>query len=99
MQTEVSVTLECSHVARVPCGLSETNRKTLHTFCKEVVRKKLLCGHVKHLKCREDVAGVGCGALMERELDCGHAVTYPCPGHRTDNFYVPCDAKVDYTVR
>jgi len=75
---EVLQTLPCSHMAKIHCGLPANKRNYLQNYCRELVKKPLMCGHPKFVKCCIDPTKdpVECGLLMERILDCGHQLDY-----------------------
>lgn len=93
--TKVEYQRSCSHFTRVPCGLPTIDRQKLDAFCTELVRKELLCGHSKWMKCNEDPSEFECGIPDDRLLDCGHSFQYLCPGKFMDAFIFSCGRIVD----
>jgi hypothetical protein len=89
---KIEYSLECSHVTKITCGMSEVNRMLLYATCKEMVHKRLLCGHSKWMKCNVDPAEFECGISDERKLDCGHISKFICPGKP---IVIPCLTMVD----
>jgi hypothetical protein len=93
--TEVEFVMSCSHLTTIQCGLPADDRQKLAAYCTELVRKKLLCGHPKRMKCNEDPTEFDCGVADERLLDCGHLFQYACPGKSMDVFILSCERIVD----
>ena len=92
-KADVPFQLPCSHVATVPCSLPLVQRKA--SLCKEFVRKQLLCGHQKWMKCLKNPCEVGCGLMTERILNCGHSYWYTCPGKSVEDVDFLCEEIVD----
>ncbi|XP_045029940.1 NFX1-type zinc finger-containing protein 1 isoform X2 [Daphnia magna] len=91
-KTEIEHRFMCSHTAKIPCYQSKIHPFLLEFSCKEMVCKKLLCGHSKWMKCSDDPSGYDCGITDERKLDCGHVSEFVCPGKP---IVIPCQATVN----
>lgn len=97
-KSEIDYRLPCSHVKKIPCGLPSVQRQELEIFCTELTRKKLLCGHLKLVKCNEPVSEVDCGLLDERALQCGHHCQFTCPGKPWGFFLVECQLEIAFKL-
>ena len=91
-KAQIEYKLSCSHIATIPCGQSKVHHLMLKSYCKEIVRRELLCGHSKWIRCNVDPAEFECGISDERKLDCGHISKFICPGKP---IVIPCLAMVD----
>jgi hypothetical protein len=89
--TQVEFEMSCLHLKTIRCGLPADDRQKLAAYCTELVRKKLLCGHPKWMKCNEDPTEFDCGVDAEPLLDCGHLFQYACPGKSIDAFILSCE--------
>ena len=55
-------------------GIHNYTKKCFENFgkCREQVKKKLLCGHFKIIKCYQDIKKIKCTQKCEKKLPCGH---------------------------
>ena len=55
-------------------GKHTSTKKCYEDFgkCRELVNKKLLCGHIQKIKCYKKVELIICTAKCEKKLPCGH---------------------------